>query len=60
MILDIKKADKDSKFDIYSETLPNGGSAVLDDDGKLIAYSRVGSVTGNHNDWDWVRKDFQK
>ena len=58
MILDVEKAKKDSKFDIYSESLPNSGSAVLDDEGKMIAYNLVG--TARTHDWDWVRKDFQK
>lgn len=43
--------------------VPNGGVAVLDENGKMIAYKKnpVIDVDGSMpNDYDWVRKDYRK
>ena len=58
MILDIDKGEHLKRENIDIHSLPNGATAVLDDDGGLIAYNKIGDPDGNH--WDWVRKDFQK
>jgi hypothetical protein len=56
MILNISKAKLSKNVEMLA--VPNGGVAVLDTDGRMVAYNKVGEPDGNN--WDWVRKDCQK
>ena len=44
----------------HIKMVPNGGIAVLDEDGKMLAYKKAGfSLTASSASWDWVRRDFR-
>jgi hypothetical protein len=47
--------DKCQRVGTTKHDVPNGGTAVLDSDDKLVAYRRKSEDKG----WDWVRKGFQ-
>jgi hypothetical protein len=39
--------------------LPNGGVAVMAQDGTMLAYAKVAVSAGNKQAYNWVRKGFQ-
>tara|TARA_R110000824_G_scaffold305219_5_gene493073 strand:- start:940 stop:1140 length:201 start_codon:yes stop_codon:yes gene_type:complete len=42
---------------IETHNLSNGGVAVIDICGKMVAYNKIGEPNGNN--WDYVRKDYR-
>lgn len=53
MVFDGSKIDSVVEFKV-----PNGGYAVLDSEGRILAYNKRGVPHGN--DWDYVRSDCRK
>ncbi len=39
--------------------LPNGGVAIMREDGKMLAYAKVAVVSGKQT-YTWVRRGFEK